>query len=297
MLGLGKKKPVPEHEAEGEIERVYHEIRQVLRVTGVNLNLRTWATFENFLPPMWDALRSNLETRAFESAADRIRSDAVGAVAGLPRLDALASVRLGESQRYQIERALDLYHYINPKLLVLTSAVLLALDGEKIGRGVAGAPERIERGEPAKMFPMEMVAEEPEEKAVSELFDDIKTTLALPTINSDYRTLALWPDYLATAWQKLKPLLGQSGYKQAAEALRETSRSLARELPLPFEFSRERVSELDEDADAVVEKTRKFEELLPPLILNIAILQLDWKTPDTLRESPFPAAARTEVSR
>ena len=36
MLGLGKKKPVAEHEAEGEIERVYHEIRQVLSVTGVN---------------------------------------------------------------------------------------------------------------------------------------------------------------------------------------------------------------------------------------------------------------------
>ncbi len=39
------EKPVTVHEAEDEIERVYHEIRQVLRVTGVNLNLRTWATF------------------------------------------------------------------------------------------------------------------------------------------------------------------------------------------------------------------------------------------------------------
>ncbi len=297
MLGLGKKKPVPEHEAEGEIERVYHEIRQVLRVTGVNLNLRTWATFDKFLPPLWDALRPNLETRAFETAADRVRSDAVDAATDLPRLDAVASGMLGESQRFQIQRALDLYHYINPKLLVLTSAVRLALDGETIGADVADAPEQIGRGQPAKMFPMEMVAEEPEEKELRDLFDDIKTTLALPSINSDYRTLGLWPDYLATAWQKLKPLVGQHEYKQATDALRETSRSLARELPLPFEFSREHVSELGEDADAVVEKTQKFEELLPPLILNIALLQLDWKAPEALRESPFPAAARTEVSR
>ncbi len=174
MLGLGKKKPVPEHEAEGEIERVYHEIRQVLRVTGVNLNLRTWATFDKFLPPLWDALRPNLETRAFETAADRVRSDAVDAATDLPRLDAVASGMLGESQRFQIQRALDLYHYINPKLLVLTSAVRLALDGETIGADVADAPEQIGRGQPAKMFPMEMVAEEPEEKELRDLFDDIK---------------------------------------------------------------------------------------------------------------------------
>ena len=297
MLGFGKNKPVAEHEAEGEIERVYHEIRQVLRVTGVNLNLRTWATFEKFLPAVWDALRPNLETRVFESAADRIRSEAVNAAAGLSRLDAIASVPLGESQRFQIQRALDLYHYINPKLLVLTSAVRLALDGEKIGRDAAGERERIERGEPAKMFPMEMVAEEPEEKDIRELFDDIKTTLALPTINSDYRTLALWPNYLAWTWQRLRPLIEQSAYKHAADALRQTSRSLARELPLPFEFSRERVSDLGEDAEAVMQKTQKFEELLPPLILNIALFQLDWKTADVLRASPFPAAARSEVSR
>ena len=234
MLGFGKNKPVAEHEAEGEIERVYHEIRQVLRVTGVNLNLRTWATFEKFLPAVWDALRPNLETRVFESAADRIRGEAVSAAASLSRLDAIAAVSLGESQRFQIQRALDLYHYINPKLLVLTSAVRLALDGEKIGRTAAGEPERIERGEPTKMFPMEMVAEEPEEKDIRELFDDIKTTLALPTINSDYRTLALWPKYLAAAWQRLRPLIEQSTYKHAADTLRQTARSLARELPLPF---------------------------------------------------------------
>lgn len=283
-----------EHEATGEIERVYHEIRQVLRVTGVNLNLRTWATFGRFLPSVWDALRPNLETRAFEDASDRVRAEAVAAAEKLPRLDALVGPSLGESQRYQIQAALDLYHTINPKLLVLTSAVRLALDGEKIGGGSDAPAERIERGEPPGMFPMEMVAEEPDDDRLRELFEDIQSTLNLPSINSDYRTLGLWPDYLGAAWAKLKPLVGQPASVQAADALRETARALARELPLPFEFSRDRVSELGEDADAVSEKTRAFEQLLPTLILNIALLQLDWKIPETLRESPFPAAARSE---
>ncbi|MBD0305381.1 MAG: hypothetical protein ICV76_02370 [Nitrospiraceae bacterium] len=38
---------------------------------------------------------------------------------------------------------------------------------------------------------MDMVAEEPEDETVREVFQDIKTTLDLPNINSDYRTLAL----------------------------------------------------------------------------------------------------------
>ncbi len=48
MLGFGKQKQVTEYEAAGEIERVYHEIRQSLRVTGINLNFRTWAGYEKF---------------------------------------------------------------------------------------------------------------------------------------------------------------------------------------------------------------------------------------------------------
>jgi hypothetical protein len=94
-----------------------------------------------------------------------------------------------------------LYHYINPKLLLFTSSIKLALDGEPIGqKSVDSHLELITRGAPAKMYPMEMVAEKPQDKRLRDLFDDIKQTLSLSSINSDYRTLALWPDYLAAAW-------------------------------------------------------------------------------------------------
>ena len=48
MFGFGKPKPVKEIEATGEIERVYHEIKQSMRVSGINLNFRTWAGFDKF---------------------------------------------------------------------------------------------------------------------------------------------------------------------------------------------------------------------------------------------------------
>lgn len=291
MFGLGKPKPVDEYQAHGETERIYHQIRQTLRVTGVNLNFRTWAGFEHFFPAMWDAVQPNLDTRIFEDAADQIRSEAVDAADALSRIGALTEADLGESQAFQVRAALDLYHYVNPKLLVLTSGVRLALEGEPMGQPGSAGSELVERGAPAGMYPMEMVDEDPDDKQVEAVFRDIKKTLGLSQINSDYRTLALWPDYLEAGWKGLKPVVKSDEYRQAADALRERSRTLARRLPHPIALSREQVEALGEDANEVMQTTEQFEQLLPGLILNIALLTLDWTEPEALARSPFPAPA------
>jgi len=294
MLGLGKPKPVAEHEAEGDIERVYHEIKQTLRVTGVNLNFRTWAGYGQFLPAMWDAARPNAETRAFEEGADRLREQAARAAASLGRLNAASGLTLGKSQGYHIRAALDLYHYINPKLLLLTSAVRLALRGEPVGEGEGQAAlrERIELGPPAAMHALEMESDPPHDKRLKALFRDIRRTLSLSSVNSDYRTLALWPDYLAAAWERLKPVTRGEQYARASDALREASRPLARSLPHPLPLDAKRVEELGEDADRILETTERFERLLPSLILNVALFSLDWRTSEELVRSPFPAETR-----
>jgi hypothetical protein len=80
---------------------------------------------------------------------------------------------------------------------------------------------------------MDMVAEEPEDETVREVFQDIKTTLDLPNINSDYRTLALWPAYLTAAWTQLKRKIEHNEYRDASVRLRDLSHSLARPLPYP----------------------------------------------------------------
>jgi pimeloyl-ACP methyl ester carboxylesterase len=271
-IGRQSPTPVPEYEAEGDIDRVYHEIRQSLRVTGVNLLFRTWAGFEKFLPAAWDQVRPKVETVAFDQAGDAVREEAVR-LAG--SLGGTAEPDLGDwgtSRAYQIRAALDLYHYINPKLLVLVCAVRQALQGEALAHSGAAKAEPAPRGEPAKMYPMEMEEEKPDDKAVRRLFKDIQKTLSLPSINSDYRTLALWPDYLEAAWQRLKPVCQSPEFTQASDQLRQKAQELAGQLPHPMALSLGRVRELGEDADSVLETTKTFERLLPGLILNIAIL-------------------------
>ena len=123
MFGLGKPKRVTEWEADGEIEQIYHQIKQSLRVSGVNLNFRTWAGYPKYFSDLWAQVRPMVETRAFEEAADDLRAQAVGVAQNLTPLNSATRANPGESQSYQIKAALDLYHYVNPKLLLLTSAV------------------------------------------------------------------------------------------------------------------------------------------------------------------------------
>jgi hypothetical protein len=289
---MARPKPVPERSATGDTERIFHDIKQTLRVSGVTLNFRMLAGYKNVLPLLWDELRPNAETRDFEEGADRIRSRAVHAAMQLSPNHAQPEVLLGESQRYQVQRALKLYHYINPKILLLTSALKVSLHGESIGRTQTSDSSipLIERGIPPNMYAMEVASDPPEDERVQPTFEDIKRALSLPAVNSDYRTLALWPDYLIAAWERLKSLVVIS--QHASEELRQLSIHLARNLPFPVAVTLRKIEALGEDPEHVLRTVERFELLLPTLILNNCVLLLDWFDEQQLGGSPFPAANR-----
>jgi len=116
MAIFNKTKPVPEHEAEGETERIYYEIRQTLRATGVPQLFCSWAGHGRFLPLVWSVLQPNAETRAFEEASDRLRAETARWIKPIEKPNPSAHVRLGESQAYHIRASLDLYYYLYPLL-------------------------------------------------------------------------------------------------------------------------------------------------------------------------------------
>jgi hypothetical protein len=291
-----RKQPIDEHQARGETSRIYHEIRQTLRVSGVNLNFRTWAAFPRFFSAMWAAMQPVAASRTFESASDALRARAADLALTLPILHVRAP--LGESQRFQIERALALYHYINPKLLLFTVLVRRGLAGERQESSQTDPTEleaRVPFGPPSGMAAMEMVAEKLDDRRLRPLFGDIIRTLQLSSINSDYRTLALWPDYLEPAWAALKPVVRMDAYRQAADALGGHAQSTAGRLPTPSGIEFRRLAAQGENTTALMAVTEQFERLLPALILNIGLFARDWWPEERLRSSPYPLTARPEM--
>lgn len=104
MASAMNKRPIPEEEAEEELDGIFHEIRQVLRVSGANLNFRTWATYPKFFRVLWDAIRPVAETRLFEESSDQLRALAARLAENLLRWDAATSVGLGKVRFFKYRR-------------------------------------------------------------------------------------------------------------------------------------------------------------------------------------------------
>jgi hypothetical protein len=293
-----KHRPVREIRAYGHIGCVYHDLKQTLRIYGVPLVFRAWAAWEHFFPAMWQAMRANAETQAFEDAGDRVRLTALHAAVRLGKPGTVARLTLGPAEAFQIRSALDLYYYSNPKLLVFASAVHLFLEGKASGAftrtmPATAEPEKIERGIPAAMLPMEMDDEDPSDQALAALFDDIKDTLSgAGSLPDDYRTFALWPDYLQAAWADLKRMMRRQEYDRETRALLDLGRQVAAALPFPIPFDRRALEDSGEDMNEIVAVTEHFTALLTRLTLNVSLLQLDWKELHFLEVSPFPAKLR-----
>ncbi len=292
MIGLGKSPSVPEYEATGETARIYEDAKQTLRLSAVPLAFRTWARFEAFFPLMWNALKSDAETRAFEEAADRVRAEAADAAQGLGRLNAAAQAKLGESQAYHVRAALDFFRYANPKLLVFAAAVALGLDGELSSVPDAGSAEMLARGVPVKMAPLELAPERPSDPSARRVFKDIQRRLGGPEPDDEWRALALWPGYLSAAWETATQVLDRDDLKSARERLLGLAREGGRRLPFPAELGRERLAEQGEDVEGLAAETRRLAESLSRQTLLVAALSLDWRPVEAARESPFPAPPR-----
>jgi hypothetical protein len=300
MIALNKRvHPLVEGESSAETARLFHEIRQTLRLTGVPLPLRALAARESRFPALWAAVLPNAETRAFEEAADRLRDEAVHAAARLDRLSVLGRAQLGESQAFQAEAALLLLHYMDAKLLLLFSTLASALEDAPPaplpGQG-RGSSELIERGAPARMAPLELVDEPVEDEALKKVFRDIRRALGCAELPQDFRVLALWPRYLTPAWQRLKPVARSVEWKETAARLLALSRELARTLPHPVSIARPAPGE-GEDPRALLGELKALEAEGSLLVADAALLILDWQAPELARRSPFPAQPRAAQPR
>ncbi|MCE9668611.1 halocarboxylic acid dehydrogenase DehI family protein [Myxococcus stipitatus] len=287
---MARVRQVSEREATGAVERVYHEVRRTMRVTGVDVSLRTWAAFPRFFVAMWEAMGPNVETRAFEESGQALWGETLESTVGWEVLGAWETADLGPSQRFHARGILELYEAMQPRVALMVAAVRLALRGEPVGRGgPPGTVERLERGALPRMAAMEWAPERPPDARLRALFSDIVKRVGPPGVPGEYRALACWPEYLESVWSRLGPVMRDPGYARAVEGVRESMRRRARSLPYVVGLSRARVASLGEDADAVLRLTDALEARLPGLLLNLALMVQD--VPDILRQ-PIPGASR-----
>ena len=106
------------------------------------------------------------------------------------------------------------------------------------------------------------------------LYEDIKATLGLPFVNTDYRAFARWPSYFALAWQGLREVAGTPAHEALCQACHNRVADLAAQgLANPGGLSADvlrAAAEADASLEEVTQVCRLFQWLLPGLIVNVA---------------------------
>jgi len=257
-----------------ESKRLAYEIRQTLGIKGFVLNLAGSASLAAGLPACWDAVRPCLETSELEDAAAQILSEASSLAEGLGEANGKSSLRLSQVEASHLQAGLDFYHFVLPKMLVLTSALRLACEQDLLKRGMTEEPA------PGRNAV--------EEDGLQNVFKKIRRILSVQGPVSMPRA---WSKYLAAASPQLKPVIQGENYHRASNQLHTISRQLAPGF-------QDRISSVETgNLQALAEQVRDLEGLLPSLIMSITLLELFFRPsdrPDAAQLAPAQPLAQAK---
>jgi len=280
VMPLSRKRRLPlvrEADASGRTLEIYHEIKAALGVPHVNPIFQAYGAFPRFLDLMWKTLRPAVETREFFQNAERLRAEAYTRAHNyllIPDLcSSIREIQFSSGAQHELTDVVELFHYNNPLLLLITALQLQAFeDGPAQKRSAAtGAEHPVIAEKPVQ------VTEEIAPPQTRKIYDDIKRTLGVAVVNTDYQALARWPDFLSLYWNAFKPAASSPLYGESRHALRESALALASELPNAPQLSVEPMLEAglkDDEISAALHITEEFLENLSGLVLNVAFAKI-----------------------
>src|SRR2546425_5227421 len=227
---------VDETQADRQTIEIYELVTRKVRVGRVPLLFKGLAA-EKALLPCWNALRPAIRVRAFEEAADDLRARAakIAVDLGCPLIETqLEWAGYDIDEIDEIRGQVDIFHYVDAKLLMAGCVLAGALRGG--AGGVASGPrgeQRVPRGVPQDMDPIELVPAEPV-GALGRVFRSIRAHLGLGLVPDDFRALGRWSKYLELAWSDAR-----KRDEEGAASVKDLGRladEAARQLPVRVEI-------------------------------------------------------------
>jgi hypothetical protein len=281
---------VDETQADRQTIEVYELITRKMRVSRVPVLYKALAA-EKALLPCWQALRPAIRVRAFEEAADDLRTRAARAAVdlGCPLIETQlewAGHDLDEID--EIRGQIDIFHYLDAKLLMAVAVLSQALGGGVGGhRRGARAEQRVPRGVPQDMDHIELV---PEEAAgnLGKIFRSIRGHLGLGLVPDDFRAVGRWPKYLDIAWSDARKRDEEPRAKAAVAELMSQADEMARQLPIKAQITDEALTAAGADPVRVRALLERFRKAMPGLVLDVALFKVQLDGAESARESPFP---------
>jgi hypothetical protein len=149
------------------------------------------------------------------------------------------------------------------------------LAGDVVGQ--EGKTE-IRRGPHAyRHLEIKFIGEQSAQEVSTELqrvYHDIKQTLGVPFVNSDYQALAHWSAFFITAWEDVKRWRARPEYERLKQAIVQRAEEATDRLRPVVVIGQQEVRDLlenPEDFEQIQQKVQLFKDVLPELIIQNAL--------------------------
>jgi hypothetical protein len=281
---------VDETQADRQTIEAYELITRKMRVGRVPLLFKALAA-ERALLPCWQAIRPAIRVRAFEEAADDLRLHSAQAAVELscPLIETqLEWAGYDNDEIDEIRGMVDVFHYLDPKLLMAVAVLSHALkDGVGGVKRGARAEQRVPRGVPQDMDHIELVPEDAN-GALGKSFRSIRTHLGLGIVPDDFRALGRWPKYLELAWSDACKRDEEPRAHAVLKELLQQADDAASQLPVRVQIGEAALRAAGADPARVRALVDRFRRAMPDLVLDMALFKAQLDGAEQARESPFP---------
>jgi short-subunit dehydrogenase len=268
-------------QAPPEVQAYLSEIQDTLGIPWIPANWRAYAMYPAVMKLFWKRLKPATQTESFLedsiALAEHVYRDISDWYQPGYQID------VDEAQRRQIQRELNAFTFGNPQLLIQQIALSRALAGEVVGQD---GHSDIRRGPNAYRYPeIPLIGEQSAEKISAEMqqvYRDIKQTLGVPIVNSDYQALARWSAFFLAAWEDIKRWRDRPEYQLLKQSVLHRAEDAADRLQPVLIVGEQEVrdalaeslrdrSDNPEDFEQIQQRVQMFKEVLPELLIQDAL--------------------------
>jgi len=263
-------------QATPEIQTCLDDIQNTLGIPWTPGNWRAYAMYPAVMELFWERLKPAMQTEAFLEDAIAITEHVYRDINDWYQPD--YQVDVNESARHHIQRELNAFIFGNPQLLIQQVALSRTLAGEVVGQdGTAASrrPQNAYRHHKIQLVDEQAVQEISEE--MQRVYQDIKQTLGVPIVNSDYQVLARWSTFFLAAWDDIKQWRERPEYRLLIQDVVQRADEAASHLcPAVCVGEREVRDRLDnpDDFEHIQQMVLMFKDILPELIVHDALFHL-----------------------
>ena len=273
---------IPENQAQGVADRVFTKAKQALGISFAPEVLRAYAAVPAFLDLMWEAVAPVVQEHDFLRKSDRLRAQAY--------TEAFNYLTVPEiSADSDVTSTIDGFHRAAPRLLLLTSIVLRALE-EPIGSAREAGQVTLPASTCGAVIPRESQVP----ATAREIFENYKAVRRTKLVNCWMLALSPWPEFLHSYWKAIRPLESSVVYDRIVLELRETAFTFAEDIPAEIDLTHERLADIGLTPDAIAEIGRitdVFALEYGPMVLDVEIARIGCERARRVEASAPQAAA------